>query len=170
MKLTRAMDHKPVMPDTISAAPRKKTGSTPSRSKGLACLSTRYHTRTAVTPCSNQGESKYSTDHTSVCRAVPAAARSHHACISGPHQHSHQMRCSRLYGLSVESAAAAAAVQQAAAMNDLMRSGCSDSKLHYCSSMLGSDEPRPSIDAMSHPPAGRRRRSGCGDGAPQCRC
>jgi len=37
-ELTRAMDHRPDMPDTISAAPRKKSGKTSSRSSGPACL------------------------------------------------------------------------------------------------------------------------------------
>jgi hypothetical protein len=48
---TRAMDQRPETPDAISAAPRKNTGSTPSRSKGPACLSTRYHTSSPVTTC-----------------------------------------------------------------------------------------------------------------------
>lgn len=48
---TRAMDHRPLTPDAISAAPRKKGSSRCTRSKGDACRLAAVYMPTSVTPC-----------------------------------------------------------------------------------------------------------------------
>ena len=67
------MDHKPVMPEVISAAPRKKGSSSHTRSSGCACSFAAVYIATSVTLCTGNKlstESHRTVDQTFIWNAT----------------------------------------------------------------------------------------------------